>query len=1071
MGIELELIKTVNFDWVMRHESVWQGPESDVSELNRQTRDVLIAEAESLQYSKGPQNPLGHIVLGAAGAGKTHTLARLCRRALKKDIGFVLVDMTDVRDFWETTLLGYLNSLQQPLSQETTQLRLVLQHILELLQTKQNSSEILDKMAETEPTKLSGYINTIVNVLSRDYHRQVFHYQDIIRALFHLISLKGPQANLAYSWLQGLSLEPAEKKYLGLTAANIFPMQLVKGLSWICSLKGPFILALDQLDSIVQQQHSLSETNPEGELGDEQRAALSIIEGIGSGLSALVRSVTQRTLVVLTCIETTWNILCQKTLRSDTDSYHQPKWLQPLAQDSMGRALIEERLQAACKKLNFQPPYPSWPFKQSAFASTAGLWPREILRLCENHRLDCINQGRVYELTEFKVQDTPSIEVGNGRDEMDVLFARLKKEAPVSKILDKNNEDLILQRLLQTTCRCLILEKKLKSSIDFEIDTDFGQGNKYIPLHCRLRLIDHKREDLEHHYCFRGIEQEHAVAFQVRLKAAMTASGIDRKLPFRRLFILRSKELPRGKKTQEIIDRFRSSGGIFIQPETHELQVIWALSQMEETHPFDLKNWLAVKRPVSDLKILDLVDFKERNKTVQSQQNTSPPVSESNHQELQSQADRSINPATSKQQERIPLGFSSKATSSAVISMEPAQLARHIAVLAGSGSGKTVLIRRLVEEAALLGIPAIVLDGANDLTQLGYPWPESPLGWRDGDAAKAERLQKSIEPVVWTPGWKKGNPLNLSPFPDLHAVRNDRDELGQAVSMTREIFEDIVAPGASLTAKKKQGILAAALHCFAHLPEQSLDNLISFLSDLPTDAWADISDAPKLALQMADSIRAAVQTNPLFDQQGPSLDPICLFGSAGHLTRISILNLIGLLSLKDQQQFVNQLAMTLFSWIKKHPGQVQTSIRGLLVIDEAKDFIPAIKSVPGKSSMLRLATQARKYGLGLIVATQSPKDLEHTLISNCTTHFYGKASSPNAIEVISEQLRQRGGTGHNIARLKPGQFYVYTEDMSRPEQVSLPMCLSHHPGFPLDEKAIQERAEYWRQRLEDCRFK
>jgi hypothetical protein len=1068
MATEIDLIKQVNFDWVVRHESVWQGPECDISELNRQTREALMAEAERLHYSNGLQNPLGHIVLGAAGAGKTHTLATLCQKALNRDIGFVLVDMTDVKDFWETILLGYLSSLQHPLSKETTQLQLVLEHILRLLNPNQNTSLVLKKLTTTDITRLAGYINTIITALSQKYPLQVRHYQDILRALFYLICFHGPAANLAYSWLQGLSLEPAEKAYLGFTSTCMAPMHLVKGISWICSLKGSFILALDQLDSIVQQQHSLSETNPEGELGDEQRAALSIIEGIGSGLSALVRSVTQKTLVVLTCIETTWNILCQKTLRSDTDSYHQPKWLQPLDQGRLVQTLIEARLQAACTRMHFQPPYPSWPFRPSAFASTAGLWPREILRLCETHRLNCINHNKVYELTEFKVQETSKPELGNSRDEMDVLFAELQNEAPVAAIVDKNNEDLVLQRLLQTACRCLLRERGPIDSVDFEIDTDFGHGSKYIPLHCRFRLIDHAQGDLEQHYCFRGIEQENAVAFQSRLKAAMTASGIDRKLPFRRLFILRTKDLPRGKKTQEIVDRFRASGGIFVQPENHELKVLWALSRMEETHPSDLKNWLTINKPVSGLKLMGLVNFEYSQKPVQRQANTSSVIPETGHQSPRVQTEKPHYFVTSKQDHSIPLGVPSKTASSPVISLESCQLAKHIAILAGSGSGKTVLVRRLVEEAALLEIPSIVLDGANDLTQLGDPWPEPPQGWRDDDTAKAGHLHQIIEPIVWTPGWKKGNPLNLSSFPDLYAVRNDRDELGQAVSMTREIFEDIVAPGSSLSAKKKQGILAAALSCFAHFPDQSLDNLISFLSDLPSEAWADISDAPKLALQMADSIRAAVQTNPLLDQQGSPLDPIYLFGSGQGATRISIINLVGLPSLKNQQQFVNQLAMTLFSWIKKHPGQENTSIRGLLVIDEAKDFIPAIKSVPGKSSMLRLAAQARKYGLGLIVATQSPKDLEHTLISNCTTHFYGKASSPNAIEVISEQLRQRGGSGHNIARLKPGQFYVYTENMTRPEQILVPMCLSHHPGSPLDEAAIQERTKQSRLRLGHC---
>ena len=65
-------------------------------------------------------------------------------------------------------------------------------------------------------------------------------------------------------------------------------------------------------------------------------------------------------------------------------------------------------------------------------------------------------------------------------------------------------------------------------------------------------------------------------------------------------------------------------------------------------------------------------------------------------------------------------------------------LSRHTAVLAGAGSGKTVLLRRIIEEAALLGVPAIVLDPNNDLARLGDPWPAPPASWTGTDRAKAE---------------------------------------------------------------------------------------------------------------------------------------------------------------------------------------------------------------------------------------------------------------------------------------------------------------------------------------------
>ncbi|MEL6327513.1 MAG: ATP-binding protein, partial [Cyanobacteria bacterium J06626_23] len=208
---------------------------------------------------------------------------------------------------------------------------------------------------------------------------------------------------------------------------------------------------------------------------------------------------------------------------------------------------------------------------------------------------------------------------------------------------------------------------------------------------------------------------------------------------------------------------------------------------------------------------------------------------------------------------------------------------------------------------------------------------------------------------------------------------------------------------------------------------------------------------------------AAISNNPLLRQRGAALDPAMLFGLEAHKTRISILNFIGLPGLPQQQQFLNQLAMTLFTWIKKNPAPAGVPLRGLLVIDEAKDFLPSLQTTACKSSLNRLAAQARKYGLGLIFATQAPKSIDHNVVANCSTQFYGRANSPSAIEVVRDQLRQRGGDGFDIAKLGRGQFYAVSESLTPPVKLLTPLCLSHHPSSPLDENAVLKRAQASRQ--------
>ena len=80
--------------------------------------------------------------------------------------------------------------------------------------------------------------------------------------------------------------------------------------------------------------------------------------------------------------------------------------------------------------------------------------------------------------------------------------------------------------------------------------------------------------------------------------------------------------------------------------------------------------------------------------------------------------------------------------------LDAALLPRHVAIFAGSGSGKTVLLRRIVEEAALLGIPSIVLDINNDLSRLGDSWPARPEGFSEDDVAKAKAYSEGADVVI-----------------------------------------------------------------------------------------------------------------------------------------------------------------------------------------------------------------------------------------------------------------------------------------------------------------------------------
>jgi hypothetical protein len=292
-----------------------------------------------------------------------------------------------------------------------------------------------------------------------------------------------------------------------------------------------------------------------------------------------------------------------------------------------------------------------------------------------------------------------------------------------------------------------------------------------------------------------------------------------------------------------------------------------------------------------------------------------------------------------------------------------------------------------------------------------------------------------------------GNPVSLNLLPDFAAIGNrpdsqTEDERTQAVEMARATLAPYLG-GAGQKAQLKQGVLADVLRAFAKSGGGTLHDLISLLAELPEEICR-IGDAPKLASEIANQLLAAIATNPLLQSTGPSLDPQRLFHGREGKTRISVINLAGLKSNEARQSFVNQLQMMLFTWIKQNPSPTGR----LYVLDEAQNFAPSQVGTACKASALSLAAQARKYGLGMIFATQLPKGIDNAIVSNCTTHVYGRMSSPATIQATQELMAAKGGAQEDIARLTKGEFYFSTDGFNRPVKVRTPLCLSWHPPNP-----------------------
>jgi hypothetical protein len=1029
----LAALREADFDWVQQLRSVWRDSAYHVEALNQSAVETLMREFKR-RTRDADQEHRGAVIVGPPGAGKTHLLGTLRRMVWNDNGWFVLLDLIDVGKFWPAVCLAFVNSLHRKLPDGRLQYQAVLHQLAEKLAGDPLVVHLVDLLLKnTRP--LDKYIlDHFLGLLSKLSRDETLAHQDVLRAFLLLNSVEVETASTAYSWLQGLEIQPDMMRRFGFAAPHRDHRDIVRGLSWIMSLAGPTLLAVDQIDAIISEYNlRAGRTAKAGD--DSERKARSIIEELAAGLMNLYE-VTYRSMTLVSCIEDTWTILRDKSIGTAADRFDPPILLKPLGREETATLLVRNRLAPAYAAERFAPPYPTFPFRPEAFASAIDLSPRELLMKCDEHRRRCLAAGEISELDSFL---TSVAEPPQEPPDLDPMFAAEKARAAIEPLLDPDREDELYCRLLLDMLRLYVRQSPVVAGIDAVVDGDLEQ--KRPALHGRLRYIYLRESGREEHFSFRAINHDNALAFQTRLKAAVTASGIDRDLPFRRLLVLRRAELPGGKVTAARVAELEAAGGHFIALADDELRSLLALQQMLQHAPDGLDAWLRQRRPLCAVSLFRAAGLCEAEVAAEADE--------------QGAAAASAPPADADQP-AIPLGSGQQ--------VPLAMLTRHTAVLAGSGSGKTVLLRRLIEEAALLGVPSIVLDSNNDLARLGDPWPARPEPWSDADAEKADRYHRQSEVVIWTPLLADGNPLVLASLPAFASLADESDELDRAVRMAASTLTPFIgASGAN--GPLKQAILINALQHFARHTQGDLADLVRFLAELPAGI-SEINNAGRLSEQMADHLIAQMNINPLLSMPGTVLDPALLVTAANpDRTRVSVINLSGLVNEDARAAFVNQLQMALFSYIRAHPATPDRPLRALYVMDEAQNFAPAQRTTPCKESTLALVAQARKYGLGMVFATQVPRGIDNKIIANATTQLYGRMNAPATIEATRELMDAKGGAAGDLGRLRAGEFYFTTEGLARPVRIDAPLCLSHHPQNPLSLDEVVAHARLARAAL------
>jgi hypothetical protein len=377
-------------------------------------------------------------------------------------------------------------------------------------------------------------------------------------------------------------------------------------------------------------------------------------------------------------------------------------------------------------------------------------------------------------------------------------------------------------------------------------------------------------------------------------------------------------------------------------------------------------------------------------------------------------------------------------------------LVTHAVCVGMTGSGKTGLCLSLLEEAALDRIPAILIDPKGDLGNLLLTFPklrpEDFLPWVDPDEAarkglsvedfavqqahlwrrgieewgmdgsRIELLRQSADFAVFTPGSNAGLPVSvLRSFaaPPAELLQDEdfrRDRVATTVSGLLGLMRIEADP-----LQSREHILISSILDQSWAAGQDLDlaGLIERIQSPPMnrvgvfemESFFPSAERKKLALRL-NSLLAA----PGFQSwlEGEPLEVDALLHSPSGKPRVNIFS-IAHLSETERMFFVTLLLNEVLSWVRTQPGT--SSLRALLYMDEVFGFFPPVSEPSSKRPLLTLLKQARAYGLGVMLSTQNPVDLDYKGLANAGTWFIGRLQTENDKNRLLEGL---AGVGQGL---------------------------------------------------------
>jgi len=431
-------------------------------------------------------------------------------------------------------------------------------------------------------------------------------------------------------------------------------------------------------------------------------------------------------------------------------------------------------------------------------------------------------------------------------------------------------------------------------------------------------------------------------------------------------------------------------------------------------------------------------------------------------------------------------------------------LTTHAVCVGMTGSGKTGLCISLLEEASVDNIPTIIIDPKGDMTNLLLSFPDlkpddflpwinksdaetkgmSPQDyaakqselWKSGlekwgqSGERIKRWKESANFAIYTPGSNAGLPISILKSFDAPSkeLLEDSDLFSERISATVTGLLGLLGITADPLRSREHILLSNILKYYWEQGQNlNLEKLIQSVQSPPitkigafdVESFYPSKDRFDLAISL-NNLLSAPGFQSWFEGEALDIDNL-LFTPKGK-PGVSIFY-IAHLSDPERMFFVSMLLNQIISWMRKQSGT--TSLRALLYFDEIFGYFPPTANPPSKKPMMTLLKQARAFGLGVVVATQNPVDLDYKALSNIGTWFIGRLQTERDRDRLLDGLEgatAEGGKAFNrkeisniISNLDKRVFYLHNVHENKPEVFQTRWAMSYLAG-PLSRTQVKE---------------